>query len=153
MNKNTLWIALIIVILGLGIWYFYKPTPIIEPSVQEVVLKPTYVNASADLIKVENPFPGAVTGKTFTVIGQARGYWYFEASFPIELQDKNGKVIATAIAQADGEWMTENFVPFKVEIKAPNDYIGPATLVLKNDNPSGLPENDRSVAVPITVEY
>lgn len=54
MNKNTLWIALIIVILGLGIWYFYKPTPIIEPSVQEVVLKPTYVNASADLIKVEN---------------------------------------------------------------------------------------------------
>lgn len=94
MNKNTLWIALIIVILGLGIWYFYKPTPIIEPSVQEVVLKPTYVNASADLIKVENPFPGAVTGKTFTVIGQARGYWYFKASFPIELQDKNGKVIA-----------------------------------------------------------
>lgn len=49
--------------------------------------------------------------------------------------------------------MNENLVPFKVEIKVPNDYIGPATLVLKNDNPSGLPENDRSVAVPITVEY
>src|SRR4026209_1231174 len=31
--------------------------------------KVTYISASADLIVVESPFPGAVTGKEFSVVG------------------------------------------------------------------------------------
>ncbi len=113
----------------------------------------TYINSSADLITVELPFPGAVTGKEFSVTGKARGYWFFEASFPIELLDKDGNLLDTGIAQAEGEWMTEEFVPFKTDITAPAAYIGPATLVLKKDNPSGEPANDASISFPITIEY
>jgi hypothetical protein len=120
----------------------------------------TYKNATVDLIKVELPFPGAVTGKEFSVIGQARGFWFFEASFPIEVLDEKGQVLAKGIAQAEpdpqtGEinWMTENFVPFKALIKIPQTYIGPATLVLHKDNPSGLPENDASISFSFTIEY
>ena len=113
----------------------------------------TYTKASADLIKVELPFPGSVTGKDFSVIGQARGFWFFEASFPIELRDANNKLLYTAIATAEGDWMTENFVPFRAEIKAPTSYIGPATMILRKDNASGLPEHDASISFPITVEY
>jgi hypothetical protein len=120
---------------------------------EEIPQQPTYSNASADLITVETPFPGAVTGKEFSVIGEARGTWFFEASFPVELIDKDGKTLAIAVAQAQGEWMTEEFVPFKATIKAPDSYIGPATLVLHKDNPSGLPEHDASISFPITVEY
>jgi len=58
-----------------------------------------------------------------------------------------------APAQAQGEWMTENFVPFKVELAVPKTYIGHATLVLHKDNPSGLPEHKASVSFPIIVEY
>ena len=61
----------------------------------------TYINASANLIVVELPFPGAVTGKEFSVIGKARGFWFFEASFPMELLDKDGKIIATGYSQAE----------------------------------------------------
>jgi len=99
-------------------------------------------------------------GKEFSVIGQARGYWFFEASFPVQLLDKDDNVLATGIAQAQpdsetGEinWMTENFVPFKADLKAPASYIGPATLILHKDNPSGLPEHDASISFPITIEY
>jgi hypothetical protein len=120
---------------------------------EEIPQQPTYSNASADLITVETPFPGAVTGKEFSVIGEARGTWFFEASFPVELIDKDGKTLAIAVAQAQGEWMTEEFVPFMATIKAPESYIGPATLILHKDNPSGLPEHDASVSFPITVEY
>jgi len=120
---------------------------------EEIAQTATYTNASANLITVQTPFPGAVTGKEFSVEGRARGTWYFEASFPIELHDKDGKILATAIAQAQSDWMTEDFVPFKVQITAPQSYIGPATLVLKKDNPSGLPEHDASMSIPITVEY
>ena len=120
---------------------------------EEITPPITYNNATADLIQIELPFPGAVTGKEFKVIGKARGYWFFEASFPIELLDKDGVKIAVGIAQAEGEWMTEEFVPFIADIKAPQSYIGRATLVLNKDNPSGLPENDASISFPITIEY
>lgn len=114
---------------------------------------PTYVNASADMIRVTNPAPGAVTGKPITVMGEARGTWYFEASFPIEVRDNAGAVLATGHAEAKGDWMTESFVPFTATIAIPESYIGEAMLVLMNDNPSGMPENARSVSFPITIEY
>lgn len=115
----------------------------------------TYKKSTSDLIQVELPFPGAVVGKEFSVIGKARGGWFFEASFPVEILDKNGASLAVGIAHPkDGEdWMTSSFVNFKADIKVPQAYIGPATLVLKKDNPSGLPENDASVSFPITIEY
>lgn len=116
---------------------------------------PTYVNASADLIRVSNPTPGSVVGKPITVMGEARGTWYFEASFPIEVRDSAGMVIATGIGQPvnGADWMTENFVPFSTTITIPQGFIGEAVLTLMNDNPSGMVENARSVSFPITIEY
>jgi len=113
----------------------------------------TYENASVNDIVVTTPTPGAVTGKTFKVAGKARGTWYFEASFPIEVRDSGGAVLTTVVAQAKGEWMTSNFVPFSVDVAVPTSYIGPATIVLHKDNPSGLPEHDASATFPITIEY
>lgn len=128
-------------------------TPDGRTFAEEIAPPITYLNASADLIRVELPFPGAVTGKEFAITGEARGTWYFEASFPIDVLDGEGNVIATGHAEAQGDWMTENFVPFKAEIKIPDTFTGPATLVLKNDNPSGEPERDRAASFPITIEY
>lgn len=114
---------------------------------------PTYVNASADLITVSNPTPGSVTGKPVTVMGSARGNWYFEASFPIEIRGTDGSLIASGHADAQGDWMTTEFVPFTASITVPATFIGEAVLVLKNDNPSGEPERERSMSFPITIEY
>lgn len=128
-------------------------TPDGRTYTEELSEKVTYTNSSADMIVVTLPYPGAVTGKEFSVIGTARGTWFFEASFPIQVVDKNGNVLATAVAQAESDWMTPNFVPFKATIKVPDSYIGEATLLLKKDNPSGLPERDASISFPITIEY
>jgi hypothetical protein len=136
----------IILIVGLNLFVFSKFAGKLEEKI-------TYTNSSTDLIVVELPYPGAVVGKDFSVIGKARGTWYFEASFPVLVLDKNGKTLAAVPAQAQSDWMTENFVPFKVDIKITEAYIGPATLVLKKDNPSGLPEHDASISFPITIEY
>ena len=124
-----------------------------EPTPAQTAAKITYTNASANNIVVESPTPVAVTGKEFSVIGKARGPWYSEASFPVEVLDANGKTIASGVAQAQGEWMTENFVPFKANLKVPDTYTGRATLVLRKDNPSGLSENDASVSFPFTIEF
>lgn len=121
--------------------------------VEELSVQATYINATADVIRVELPFPRAVTGKEFSVLGEARGTWYFEASFPIEVLDSSGNLLATGIAQAQSDWMTEELVPFEARIVTPASYTGPATLVLKKDNPSGLPELDAAMSFPITIEY
>ncbi len=112
-----------------------------------------YVNATANDITVDLPTPGAVVGKQFSIIGRARGTWYFEASFPVEVLDKTGKILYQGPVQAQGDWMTENFVNFKLDIIIPENYIGVGTIVLKKDNPSGEPERDASLSIPITIEY
>lgn len=149
--------ALFIAIAGL-IWYTTMPSPVEAPPQQEITEvvdgpQSSYMNASEDNIVVDIPTAGAVTGKTFSVKGKARGGWYFEASFPAVLLDANGQEIAQAVGLAEGEWMTEDFVPFTVEFAAPITYMGPATIVLKKDNPSGEPQYDASLSIPITVEY
>jgi hypothetical protein len=128
-------------------------TPDGRTFAEEIMQEVTYVNATKDMISVETPTPGSVTGKTFSVIGQARGTWYFEASFPVEILDANGNTLVTAPAQAQGDWMTENFVPFKIDLTTPETYTGPATVVLKKDNPSGEADKDASISFPITIEY
>jgi hypothetical protein len=150
-NMKKIIILVLILIAGYFLFFNNTKTPVgnIDNSLESI----TYNNASADLIQVELPFPGAVTGKEFSVIGQARGNWFFEASFPIDLLDKDGNILVQTYATAQGEWMTTEFVPFKGEVKAPIEYIGPATLVLKKDNPSDLREHDASISFPITVEY
>ena len=103
----------------------------------------------AGLIKVDNPQPNQAIESPLVVSGEARGFWYFEASFPVKLYDNDNSELAAGIAQAQGEWMTENYVPFiaTLEFIAPESNIG--FLVLEKDNPSGLPENDDELRIPI----
>ncbi len=82
--------------------------------------------------------------------GKARGTWYFEASFPVELRDAGGRIIAQTSAQAQGDWMTSEFVPFSATLEFAKQPTGShGTLVLKKDNPSGDPAHDDSITIPI----
>ncbi len=104
-----------------------------------------------DLIRVSAPRPTATVGDPITISGEARGFWFFEASFPIHLEDKSGQRLTTTIATAQGEWMTEDFVPFQATLDIPASVSGPLILVFEKDNPSGLPEHDDALRMPIIV--
>ena len=84
-----------------------------------------------------------------TVVGQAKGTWYFEASFPVEVRDNNNNVLGAGLATAQGDWMTEDFVTFEanVEFDPQNETSG--LLVFIKDNPSGEPQFDDEVAIPV----
>ncbi len=102
------------------------------------------------MIILESPLLGATVESPLRISGKARGQWFFEGSFPITLVDWDGRIIAEGTAQATGEWMTEAFVPFTAELsfKKPEDgELG--ALILKKDNPSGLPEHDDAIEVPV----
>lgn len=100
-------------------------------------------------ITVTEPRPGQHILSPLLISGQARGSWYFEANFPVELRDGNGTLLAQGAAHAQGNWMTDNFVPFSAELLFTTPVTSTGELILHNDNPSGLPENEKSVTVPI----
>jgi glucose/arabinose dehydrogenase len=104
---------------------------------------------TADMVRLRTPAPNAVVSSPLSVQGEARGNWFFEASFPVKLLDGNGREIAVRPAQAEGEWMTTSFVPFAVSLEFDTPDTATGTLVLKKDNPSGLPEYDAEVRVPV----
>lgn len=103
----------------------------------------------SDMISVDVT-EGSRLQSPVTITGEARGMWYFEASFPVRLLDGNGNEIAIAPAQAQDDWMTEEFVPFSVTLTFAQPSTPTGTLVLENDNPSGLPENSKKIEIPVT---
>lgn len=105
-----------------------------------------------DKIFVSQPLKNTVVKSPLVVKGEARGNWYFEASFPVVLIDANGKELALSPAQAKTDWMTTEFVPFEVTLTFSTPLTKTGTLILKKDNPSGLPENDASISIPVRFE-
>ena len=108
-----------------------------------------------DLIRISSPRPNDTIKSPVTITGEARGYWFFEASFPIVVVDWDGRIIGQGIATAKSEWMVEDFVPFEANITFnvdPNVYSKKGSLILRKDNPSGLPEHDDALEIPIVFE-
>jgi len=101
------------------------------------------------MVRNVNVLENATVNSPLTITGEAKGPWYFEASFPIRILDGNGNELGVVPAQAQGEWMTENFVPFKAVLTFKKPLTQKGTLVLEKDNPSGLPENGRSIKIPV----
>ena len=109
-----------------------------------------------DLIRLDSPRPNAVIESPLEISGEARGYWFFEASFPVYLTNWDGLIISQWHATATGEWMTENFVPFTslLDFESPYkegdpDFFQIGTLILQKDNPSGLSEHDDALEIPV----
>lgn len=127
------------------------PPVITQPAAPELAPQSTTTSASAEsMIMVTSPLPNTKIKSPLQITGNARGTWFFEASFPIMLVDANGKTIAQSPAKATGEWMTTEFVPFTDTLTWSKNTATSGMLILKRDNPSGLPENDSEIRIPVT---
>ncbi|KKQ66983.1 MAG: hypothetical protein US86_C0002G0100 [Candidatus Daviesbacteria bacterium GW2011_GWA2_38_24] len=148
MKKVLILVLLIIFISGSG-WLWYKnsrQTPPISVNNTGNELD------KRDLIRVEEPRPNAVVTNPLSIKGEARGNWFFEADFPVRLVDENGNELGRAIATANGDWMTENFVPFASELIFTAQAPGRGTLILEKNNPSGLKEQADELRIPVNFE-
>ncbi len=107
-----------------------------------------------DKIQLTGPLPGDKVKSPLQITGQARGPWFFEASFPLVVVDWDGKIIGQSFAQAQGEWMTTDWVDFKgtIEFTPDTKVSNRGALILRKDNPSGLPEHDDALEIPIFFE-
>lgn len=155
--KNFLIGILFAAIIILGAWLlFYNQA---EAPAEEILNGNNTVATSTPVVRPPQSGEGLITvsvpasnqfvASPLTVAGQARGYWYFEASAPVKILDANGKMLGESFVTAKGEWMTENFVPFEGTIRFTTPTTPTGTIVFSNDNPSGLPENQKTYSVPV----
>lgn len=138
---SRLALVLVVVLLGTFAGYFFFVSKTKAPASP---------GGSADVV-VESPTPNQqiAAHAPLLVRGKARGGWFFEANIPLTLLDTNGTVLGQIGGHADGEWMTADFVPFSgtITFSAPTTATG--ILRVAKDNPSGLPEHDAHVDIPV----
>jgi len=165
MRKNLFFIVIIILIILGGIYLFTKREKGVV-CIQDVKECPdgSFVSRVAPDCNFA-PCPGEKEGilislpkrnerikSPLKIEGEARGFWFFEAQFSVELYDANDDFLGRAILTAKEDWMTENFVSFEGELEFAQSATSLGTLRFLSDNPSGLPENQKIFEVPIQFE-
>lgn len=161
--KNYLFLMFVLLIIGVGC---QKTKPVdLSDGQNSVTTTGTsydqYLNhevptstilevGNGEVLQIYTPLSGQAVLSPLKVYGLAPAPWFFEASFPIKIVDDNGKVLAQAPTQAQGEWMKPGLIPFVayLNFESPLD-IKIGKLIFSADNPSGLPEYDRSVSMPV----
>ena len=156
MKTSATWIIIVAIVLLVGGFYLAgrshsSPVPLYNtPAATTTEPTPAATSTDlSDLVRLSSPASGALIKSPLTLTGQARGNWYFEASFPIRIIDANGRELGRTAASAQGDWMTTEFVPFKATVTFATSSTATGFVVLEKDNPSGLPQNDASLKIPI----
>ncbi|MFC1789837.1 Gmad2 immunoglobulin-like domain-containing protein [Patescibacteria group bacterium] len=173
MNKLFIFfLFLIIVGAGTGLYFYMKPGDVQIKNFEDCTIEgnpileiyPRQCRTSdgqlftedignelekRDLIFTTIPRPNQVVSSPLLIEGEARGFWYFEADFPIKIYDASGNELGVAIAQAQSDWLTEKFVPFSATLNFNVPTTEKGKLVLEKDNPSGISEYADQLEIPI----
>jgi hypothetical protein len=147
-KKNISLIVLVIVLIAAG-YLVLKRQAGPEASLSSTTPTPSITPDMSDLIRVEYPVSGQLISSPVKIKGEARGFWFFEASFPARIYDGNGTELGVMPIMTADEWMTENFVSFEARLDFKKPATENGTLVLEKDNPSGLPEHDAQIRIPV----
>ncbi len=126
MKYSFLWMGVVGIILG-GAWYFWSHQSVeqllvVGPGTQEALEQVGIDEKSQkihDMIRVELPKKNSAVTSPLMIAGKARGMWYFEGSFPIFLMTSTGVQIAQGVAEAQSDWMTEDYVDFVIQLPFP----------------------------------
>lgn len=110
------------------------------------------ISADGHLV-VDSPLAGSVISSPVAISGTVTGGgWFFEAVFPVAVEDANGAVLGRGLAHAGGapgSWMTTGTVPFAGTIDFTATSYASGTVLFAKDNPSGDPANAGELGVPV----
>lgn len=104
----------------------------------------------AELINITAPKPFQEVNTPLTVSGAALSSWYNNSEFQVVLADADYQILASNNAKAKQKDSTEEFIPFDVTLDFKYPIHDRGYLILKRANPSGRPEKDRSVVIPVS---
>lgn len=140
-----------VLLFPLGLLWIHCEDP--DPNPEFANLEPAKpaVRQADTLIRVNGPVALDTLYSPIRFTGEARGFYYFEADFPVSLETATGSVIGRGIATALGPWMTTGWVPYegRMEFEVRDPQM--AYLVFQRANPSGEVANAFSYKHPVVL--
>lgn len=107
-------------------------------------------------VRVSQPIADQKIVSPLVVKGEAQANWFFEAQFPVVVVDQSEKVLGSGVATALRSSATDvlvvqkdTWLKFEARVNYKKGTAKAGYVILKRDNPSGLPENEAAVRIPV----
>lgn len=140
------------------VFVFYKQeTPEYENIIKSLVIYPKLTNSdilgnTADLLSCSVVSGAKMPKGILSYRGELKGAWFFEGNIGIAILDGNKKLLKQDHAMSTTEWMTAGPVAFEGNIDFTGLPAGMGYFEIQNDNASGIPENNKSILIPIILQ-
>ena len=158
-KKISLTIGVFIILLILTAVVIFAFTQTQKPKEVEVVATPSPTPQATNESSIVPPYFSAPTtnytvSSPLEVKGVIPAGWMFEGQLPIKLLDSKREIIVAtnALETTPGSWQSGEPTEFSTTLSWIASSLGGSTsgyLVISKDNPSGLPENDKSYEIPV----
>lgn len=147
-ESEKVMLALIMGLLAASLlFHYYNEAALSSQLFSQSVVSAT--GASPGSIQVFYPPPGEEVESPVFVHGKARGRWFFEASFPVRVVDRDGTILGAGEAHAIENWTTNRFVQFKANVNFNKPKFKGGKIILERDNPAELPGNVEKLEIPV----
>ena len=162
MRKSTITIIVVGAIATIFLIVMRLSTP--DTNTTTSSQTPTIITTVSSVIDLEKQYPQykKITDELYlfapqsnemiaspqNVAGWLDNSWAFEGNFVISLFDGNNKEIYRGPASMP-DWMTPGLSGFTALMKFNSPTTPTGTLRIENDNPSGLPEHDKHIDIPV----
>ena len=153
-NKKLIKITIIIVVfvaVVVGVWDWKLSQNTFKNNGENVIPDTEILGNVGDLVSFSVE-PGDSVSGVLAVTGSVQGGYFFEANIQVNILDSGMKILKKGNGNAKTEWMTSGPVGFDAIIDFTKLPKGRAYIEIHNDNASGLPENDKSILVPIVIQ-
>ena len=147
-----LFIAGITIVLAIFSYFSSRQTPQDNQNNQTGNETQNTKPPSPEDLRLTTPKPSEVVSSPLEIAGEVCCGWFFEAEFPISIEDQNGNILGQTSARATSDWMTSDYIPFQATLEFNQGNATAGYLILSKSNLSDLREYDYSVKIPVRFE-
>lgn len=148
----VLFFFLVLLAVGFVVYLKFSAIPFNNPGVS-TTNESVNPQATSDPegIVILNLIAGQVVTSPLSVTGLVPAGWMFEGRLPVLLLDDSENIITKVqgVELKPGSWQSGEPVAFKATVSFSTDRTE-GYIVVKKDNPSGLPENDEEFRLQVS---
>lgn len=141
-------IGLLVLIAIIVIAFGFNKNKAVAPDLSQI--QPAIMGNAGDLVSFSVPAGGNVSGP-MVLTGSVQNAYFFEANILVKVVDVSNNVLLNTYGTATTDWMTTAPVSFTSNVDFTGLPLGPAYIVLENDNPSGDPNLVKQIMIPVII--
>lgn len=155
LNTILLFILIVLMVVAIKIMLENKEAnlnPFVDQKQEQTKNKVPEILGNKDDLVLFSVFAGQKVNGILKITGSVKGGYFFEGNIGVNVLDINKNIIKTGTGIATTDWMTSAPVSFETTIDFTKLPKGSAYIQIKNDNPSDIRKNDKSIIIPVIID-